>query len=448
MIKTPIIPTEIIVHLGAPIDEARNISVPFAEYIKNVASSEIYPNWPTDSIKANILAQISFALNRIYNEYYRSQGYSFDITSTPNYDQKFVEDTQFFERISLIVDDIFNNYLVRSDQIQPLFATYCDGKNTTCSGLSQWGSVELAKKGKTPIEILRQYYGDEIKTIFNAPVAANIMTYPGFPIELGMTGNVVEIIKTQLNRISNNYPAIPKIANLTPYFTVETEKAVKIFQGIFNLTQNGIVDKATWYKIKYIYNAVKRLFEIYSEGLSIEDVEVDYPDVLKKGVSGEYMSALNYYLGVLSYFDNDIPILSLNNVYDDNTVKIVKSFQKKYGLEETGEVDVITWKKIKDTYQNLIDNLPNEYLIYVDEFYPNYFLSKGMTGDDVRRLQKFLLVICFRLKNIPGVVVNGVFDNLTEQSVKAIQKQNNFLVNGIVGPQTWYKIVQLSKKET
>ena len=161
-VRTPIVPTEITVHIGSPEEAGKNVTVPFPEYIKNVASNEIYPSWPTDAIKANILAQISFALNRVYNEWYPSQGYNFDITSSSAYDQTFREDSQFFENISQIVDDIFNNYIVKGDQVQPLFAAYCDGINTVCDGLSQWGSVELARQGLSPTEILKEYYGDDI----------------------------------------------------------------------------------------------------------------------------------------------------------------------------------------------------------------------------------------------------------------------------------------------
>ena len=232
-IRSPIIPTDIVVHLGAPDEAAKNITVPFQEYIKNVASGEIYPNWPLDSLKSNILAQISFALNRIYNEWYRSKGYDFDITSSPIYDQSFGENRQFFERTSQVVDDLFNDYIVKNEQVQPLFAQYCDGRVTTCEGLSQWGTVSLANQGKSPIEILRYYYGDDIKLIYNAPVEANIMTYPGFPVELGTAGDFVRMIKIQLNRISENYPAIPKITDDNAYFNVETENSVRKFQEIF-----------------------------------------------------------------------------------------------------------------------------------------------------------------------------------------------------------------------
>lgn len=272
VIYSPVIPTNITVHLGEPNETAKNISVPFDEYIKNVASNEIYPTWPLDAIKANVLAQISFALNRIYNEWYPSQGYDFDITSSPKYDQTYKENGQFFETISLVVDDIFNNYIVRDNQVQPLYAQYCDGKNVTCTGLSQWGSVTLANQNKSPLEILKYYYGDDIKIVYNAPVEDISSSYPDYPLKLGYVGNQIELLKNQLNRISNNYPAIPTITIQNQYFTVELENAVKKFQEIFNLDVTGVVDKSTWYKIKYIYNAVKHISDLYSEGISTDEV--------------------------------------------------------------------------------------------------------------------------------------------------------------------------------
>ena len=294
--RTPIVPTEIVVHLGPPDSAAKNITVSFPEYIKNVASNEIYPSWPTDAIKANILAQISYALNRIYNEWYPSQGYNFDITSSPAYDQTFQEDSQFFETISQIVDDIFNNYIVKGEQIQPLFATYCDGINTTCSGLSQWGSVDLAKQGFSPIEILKRYYGDDIEIIYNAPVSPNVPSYPGFPFRLGSAGNFVRQLKVQLNRISNNYPAIPKIEEENIFFTTDMEESVRKFQEVFDLPITGEVDKATWYEVKYLYNAVKKIANLAGEGIAIEEVEFPYGDTLALGESGPYIRILNYLL--------------------------------------------------------------------------------------------------------------------------------------------------------
>lgn len=444
-IRVPIIPTEIVVHLGPPDQPARNITVPFVEYIKNVASGEIYPNWPLDSIKANVLAQISFALNRIYNEWYPSKGYDFDITSSPAYDQSFVENRQFFETISQVVDDFFNDYIVKGEQVQPLFAMYCDGRVTTCNGLSQWGTVTLANQGKSPIEILRNYYGD-INVIYNAPVEDNIRTYPGFPVQLGTSGDFVRMLNIQLNRIGQNYPAIPVILNDSPYFTVETERAVRKFQEVFNLPVNGIVDKATWYRIKYIYNAVKKISDLYSEGISIDEATLLFNRVLQQGDSGQYIRTLHYLINVVSYFDSSIPFFDLKtDVFGEDTKQVVMAFQSKYGLPATGIVNAPTWKALREAYQQTVRNVPSEYYTVLNEFYPGRFLSKGMTGDDIVNLQRFLYIICQKTKSIPGVVVNGIFDNLTEQSVKNIQRRYQLEENGVVGPAVWYRIVELSK---
>ena len=447
MINVPVIPDTITVHLGEPDESARNITVPFDEYIKNVASGEIYPNWPIDAIKANVLAQISFALNRVYNEWYPSKGYNFDITSSPKYDQSFVENRQFFERISQVVDEYFNDYLVRGDQVQPLFAMYCDGRVTTCSGLSQWGSVTLANQGRSPIQILRNYYGD-VNVIYNAPVEENIRSYPGFIVEVGTAGDFVRVLNLQLNRIGQNYPAIPVILNDSPYFTIETENAVKKFQEIFNLPVTGRVDKSTWYRIKYIYNAVKKISDLYSEGISLDEATLLFDKTLKLGDSGQYIRTLNYLINVVSYFDSSIPFLDLSgDVFTEDTESVVKAFQKKYKLEADGVVNRETWRVLRDVYSQTIRNVPSEYYTVLNEFYPGRFLSKGMTGDDIINLQKFLYVICRNSGSIPGVVVNGIFDDLTEQSIKAIQKNFGLEETGIVSPTVWYRIVEMSKNK-
>lgn len=446
-VRSPIIPTNIIVHLGAPDEAAKNISVPFDEYIKNVASGEIYPNWPLDSIKANVLAQISFALNRVYNEWYRSKGYDFDITSSSAYDQSFVENRQFFERVSQVVDDLFNDYIVKAEQIQPLFARYCDGREVKCEGLSQWGTVDLANQGLSPTQILKYYYGDDISIIFNAPVEANILSYPGFDVGLGTAGDFVRLIKVQLNRIGQNYPAIPIIKDDSVYFTVDTEEAVKKFQEIFDLKQTGIVDKSTWYKIKYLYNAVKNISDLYSEGISLKEAELIFTRKLQLGDTGEYLRALNYSLNTIAYFDPDLPYLNLKgNQFTENTKEAVIAFQDKYGLVADGVVDANTWKALRDAYNQTLRNIPKEYLVNLNEFFPGIYLSRGMTGDDIINLQEFLYIICDASHSIPGVVVNGEFDSLTEQSVRAIQRRASLRENGVVGPSTWFQIVELARQ--
>lgn len=447
-IRTPTIPKNIVVHLGKPEDKlASNISVPFPEYIKNVASGEIYPNWPIDAIIANVLAQISFALNRVYNEWYPSRGYNFDITSLPAYDQSFSEDRSFFEKISQIVDEIFNNYIVENTQVQPLFAEYCDGIKTKCKGLSQWGTVKLAKEGKNPLEILKYYYGDNINIIYNAPIEELMESYPGFPLKIGTTGDFVREIKIELNRIGQNYPAITPIIDDSTYFTIDTEAAVKSFQKIFSLPITGTVDKATWYKIKYIYNAVKQISDLYSEGISIPEAELVYKTALEYGDTGEDVRNLNYLLTIVSYFNPNIPYYDLiGSTFDTYTRKVVLEFQKNYNLEPTGVVDINTWKVLTEVYLQTLKDIPSKYLMYLNEFYPGEILIKGMTNNNVTNIQRFIYIICKKFRNIPGIVVNGTFDDLTEESVRAIQRQLGLEITGIIGPSTWYHIVELSKE--
>ena len=304
---TPVIPATITVHLGRPNAPAENVTVPFTEYIKNVASNEIYPTWPEAAIRANILAQISFALNRVYTEYYRSRGYDFDITSTTANDQAFVKDGEIFENISRIVDEIFNNYIVRTGSVEPLYAQFCDGYNTICNGLSQWGTVTLANRGMSPIEILRYYYGDNISLVFNAPISDNTQSYPGIALRRGSFGDDVVIIKRELNRIAQNYPAIPKIQFTNGVYDLETENAVKKFQEIFSLVPDGIVGKATWYKIKQVFAAVKQLSDLTSEGLTISEVSRRYTRELRTGSQGLDVEALQYYLAFIGYFYPYLP---------------------------------------------------------------------------------------------------------------------------------------------
>ena len=448
MIKSPIIPTYVIVHIEEVDDNGKNIRVPFIEYIKNVASGELYPTWPEEALKANILAIISFTLNRVYNEWYRSKGYNFDITSSITSDQTFREDRQFFERISIIVDEVFNDYIVRDGQVQPLFASYCDGRNTTCRGLSQWGSVSLANEGKDYLEILKYYYGDNISIVNDAEVSDNILSYPGYEVSLGDSGDYVKFIKIQLNRIGNNYPAIPTIVNGDTVFDIELYNTIKKFQQIFNLKVTGIIDKSTWYKIKYLYNAVKKISDLYSEGIKINEVTLTYPNTLKLGDTGKYIRELNYLLSTIAYFDEDIPFYELNNdKFTKETEDMVIAFQTKYNLNNNGIVDSVTWKVIKEVYDNIFKNIPSNYLEYQDEFYPGKILSRGMSGEDILNLQRFLYIICSKYHNIPGVIVNGEFDSLTEQSVKSIQNMNNLYPSGYVNATTWFNIVEMSKSK-
>ena len=445
-IRYPTIPNNITVHLGSPSESSKDITVPFTNYIANVASSELYPTWPKNALIANIYAIISFALNRIYNEWYRSKGYNFDITSSPGYDQTFKENRSIYENINDIVSEIFNNYLVKEGQVQPLYAVYCDGRKTTCNGLSQWGTVTLANQGKTPLQIIQNYYGNDTQIKYDANVSDMKEGYPGFEIGPGNAGNPVLAIQRDLKRIRKNYPAIPVINDTLGIYEEETENAVKKFQEIFSLPVTGIVNKSTWYKIKYIYNSVKKLSDLYSEGLSQEEATFLYEDELNYGDTGIEVEFIHYYLDAIAFLDNDIPRLPTNSIYNNNSISIVKAFQKKYNLPVTGVFTYTDWKVLKDAYNGILKSYPKEYQTYIDELYPDYFITKGMNNPDVKRLQMFLLSICKFDKSIPGVKVNGFFDDLTERSIKKIQSDYGFEINGIVGPLLWKKIVELSKR--
>ena len=445
-IRYPVVPNNITVHLGAPDESAKNVTIPFTDYISNVASSEIYPTWPKEAIIANIYTIISFAMNRIYNEWYRSKGYNFDITSLPTYDQTYIENRSTYENIDNIVDDIFNNYVVKKNQIQPYFTRYCDGRITTCDGLSQWGTVSLANQGKNFLEILKYYYGNDIEIKYNAMVGDNTGAFPGYNICLGSAGNPVLAIQRDLRRIRQNYPAIPNIYNTVGIYDQETVDAVKKFQEIFSLPITGIVDKATWYKIKYVYTSVKKLSDLYSEGITEEEATFLYTDRLDYGDTGIEVEYVHYYLDAIAFLDKDIPRLPTNSIYGNNTITMVKAFQEKYKLPVTGVFTYSDWIVLTDAYDSILKSFPKEYQEYVNELYPDYFLTRGMTGNDVKRFQKFLLAICKYDKSIPGVIVNGNFDELTEKSVLKLQEDYGFDINGIVGPLLWKKVVELAKR--
>ena len=444
--RYPIVPNNITVHLGAPDEAARNITVPFTSYISNVAASELYPTWPINALTANIYAIISFAMNRIYNEWYRSKGYNFDITSSSIYDQAYTLNGPTYENIDDIVDNIFNNYVVKGNQVQPYFTTYCDGRVKTCNGLSQWGSVSLANQGKNVLEILKNYYGNDISIKYDAPVGDTGEGYPGYEVGLGSFGNPVLLIQRDLRRIRQNYPAIPDIATTQGIYDQSTVDAVKKFQQIFSIPITGVVDKATWYKIKYVYNSVKKLGDLYSEGLTPDEVTFLYEDELNYGDTGLDVQYIHYYLDAIAFLDKDIPRLQTNAIYNNNTITMVKAFQEKYKLPVTGVFTYNDFKVLKEAYNNILKSFPSEYKDYVNELYPDYFLTRGTTGNDVRRFQKFLLAICRYDHSIPGVRVNGIFDELTENSVKKLQQDYGFEINGIVGPLLWRKVVELSKR--
>lgn len=258
-----VVPETIVVHDGSPSDStAKDYYVPYRDYIKNVASSEIYATWPDSTITANILAIMSFTLNRVYTEWYRNKGYDFTITSSTAYDHKWIANRNIFENISLIVDEIFNQFLSRPDVRQPILTQYCDGKKVTCPNwMSQWGSKTLGDKGYSPIEILRNYYGNDMYINTAEQISGIPSSWPGYNLEVGASGDKVRQMQEQLDRIAQVYTAIPRLAN-DGIFGPNTQRAVKEFQSIFGLPSTGIVDFRTWYKISQIYVGITRIAEL------------------------------------------------------------------------------------------------------------------------------------------------------------------------------------------
>ena len=353
----PYVPRNITVHMGVPDAAAENVTLSFPDYIKNVASSEIYPTWEPAAIRANIIAQISYALNRVYTEFYRSRGYPFDITSTTAYDQKFIRGRNIFDNISKMVDEIFDNYIRRVGQVEPLAAKYCNGTTSTCNGLSQWGSQDLAQQGYNSMQILYYFYGDDIELVVNTPIQDIQESYPGTPLRRGDSGPAVLQMQIALNRIAQNYPAIPKIEPARGLFGQNTENAVRKFQSVFGLTVDGVVGKATWYKIVFLYVGITKLSELVSEGQRLAYLNFSLPQTVREGDSGENVLVLQYMLAVLAQFDQGLIQVGVDGTFGRLTREAVETFQRQQGIPVTGVADERTWEQIYRAYAGVDDLL-------------------------------------------------------------------------------------------
>ena len=347
---TPYIPTYITVHLGTPDSQAENVTVSFRDYIKNVASSEVYPTWHVSALRANILAQISFALNRVYTEFYPSQGYDFNITSSTAYDQKFIKGRNIFDRVSQLVDALFTDYLRRPGFAEPLAASFCNGTTSTCDGLSQWGSEHLAQEGYDSVEILRRYYGENLEIVTGAPIQDIQYSYPGAPLRLGDVSPEVQVAQVMLNRIAVAYPAIPGALAVDGIFGPATEDAVREVQHVFNLAVDGVVGRSTWYMLVHLYTGILRLSELVSLGQTYFQLDFAYPDPIAYGQEGEAVSLLQYLLSVLSEFYLTIPFLTIDGIFGYETLAAVKALQQDAGLAQTGVVDEATWNVLVDRF--------------------------------------------------------------------------------------------------
>ena len=442
-INVPSIPEYITVHLGSPDSSAPNVTVPFVDYIANVASSEIYPTWPESAIRANMYAQISFALNRIYTEYYRARGYDFDITNSIAIDQSFVNGRDLFDNVQEIARELFTSYIRRQGFVEPLYAQYCDGIEIQCPGLSQWGSVDLANQGYTPYEILTYSYGNNIDIVTNAPVEGQTASLPPYPLQLGSTGDDVRTLQIRLNRISDNFSAIPKINPPFGVFSYDTDEAVKEFQRAFSLTPDGIVGPSTWYTVQQIYNSVKRLNDLNSEGISLEDVTQQFPGVLQEGDNNIGVSSLQYYLSYLSEFYASIPRVSVDGIFGSGTAEAVRAAQREFGLTPDGVVGNDTWRAIYNAYIGIVSTIPIKYTEGNVIPFPGVFLRIGVEDDSVRLLQEYLNYISNYITEIPSVNPTGYFGTRTQEAVVAFQNYYGIPATGVVGPVAWGGITSL-----
>ena len=366
----PFVPQNITVHLAGPDTPAANVTVPFSDYIKNVASSEIYPTWDESALRANILAIVSFALNRVYTEFYRSRGYDFDITNSTAIDQAFVNGRSYFENISRIVDELFNDYLRRPGFVEPLAAKFCNGTTVTCEGLSQWGSQNLAQQGYNSLQILRNYYGN-IEIVNDAPIMGITTSYPGTPLRRGSSGPYVVVIQVALNRISQNYPAIPKLASVDGIFGSRTEASVREFQRIFGLQPDGIVGKATWYALVRVYTAVTRLSELRSQGQQFYSINWEYPNGIRQGDRGDNVRFLQYMLAVLAEYIAEIPSVTIDGIFGSATANAVRATQRFFDLPITGVVDKVTWDELYDQYSGIENTTFRSAETFPPQFIPN-----------------------------------------------------------------------------
>lgn len=435
-----IVPEFITVHLGRPTQSAQNVTVSFIDYIKNVASSEIYPTWPEASLRANILAQISLALNRIYTEWYPSRGYRFDITNSTAFDQYFVYGRNVFESVSSITEEIFNTYIRKPGRKEPFYAEYCNGTTVTCPGMSQWGTVELAQNGYTPKQILQFYYGT-VELITTDNIQSVQDSYPGSPLRPGSTGPDVQTIQVQLDRIAINYPNIPAVFP-DGIYGPDTQAAVRAFQSVARLTADGIVGEATWHSISYYYVAVKRLSELTSEGDLPSYTDFSFPGVLRSGSRGVEVQTLQFFLNFIALYNPSVPTVTVDGRFGASTQNAVRAFQSYYGLSPDGVVGERTWAELVNNYrgtQNVdvpkgsVDTRP----------YPGTILRYGSRGSNVTYVQNLIHYLHSTFVLLPDPVVDGIYGNTTQSGVVAFQRLFGLSPDGLVGALTWDRLNEI-----
>lgn len=443
ILSTPVIPNKITVHLGKPAASAQNVTVSFRDYIKNVASSEVYPTWPEQALRANIHAQISLALNRVFTEWYKSKGYNFQITNSTSYDQYYVHGRDIFEPMDRITDDIFNTYVRRPGTIDPYYTEYCDGKTVTCKGMKQWGTVTLAESGKSALEILKYYYGNNLEIVRTNNIADIPESYPGTPLRIGSTGEAVRTIQRQLNRIAKDYPSFGTL-EVDGVYGQSTADVVKKFQKQFGLTQDGVVGHSTWYQISYIYVAVKKLAQLTSEGEQPTGglVSGTFPGTLRLGSSGDTVEQVQFWLNTVADYVPSIPKVNVDGIFGPATQTAVRAFQTHYSLTVDGIVGRVTWDTLYNEYQSIQADIAPPGVTQPGQ-YPGTPLRVGSRGNEVKQMQFYLRIIARSNRNIPSINADGIFGSATEAAVRAFQNGYGLNVDGVVGPLTWNKIYEV-----
>lgn len=437
-------PLYITVHLGAPDEEAINVTVPFLDYIKNVASSELYPTWPEEALRANIYAITSIAMNRIFTEWYRGRGYNFDITNSTQYDQAYVHDRGIFDNIAQIANEIFDEYIVREGRIEPLFAAFCDGRVSQCNGMYQWGSVDLANQGYSALEILKYYYGNDISIVEAAAPGEIPGTYPGQPLEVGDSGINVFRMQHSLRRISNNYPLIPRV-EITGYFDEATKNAVIVFQEVFGLPVTGVVDSDTWYRIRYIYIAVTSLSQLLSEGLSLEELQELYANIVLEGGDRPIVSYIEFFLNVVSQKYAGIEPIEVNGFFGPDTTAAVREFQRLMGLNPTGVVNQETLNLLYWDVYSILTSTPVEEIRLPLLPFTRAELTEGMGLEYpiILILQIMLNTLSAIHPEIIPVEVGSAYGPDTTAAVKAFQSLYGLAPTGVVDKETWNKISEV-----
>ena len=453
------IPDFITVHLGQMNSPARDIRVPFKDYIKNIASNEIYDTWHEEAIKANIYAIVSFTLNRLYTEFYRSRGYPFDITATTHMDHQFSEGTVFGANISRIVDHYFNDYIRMIGHKEPFHAMYCDGVKVQCPGqMTQWGSQDLAGQGMSAQEIIRFFYNRYDLEFVETNLVSNQMdSWPGYTIQQGYSGNIVYRMQDMINRIASSI-GTPLITQVDGIYGPQTTAAVTAIQRYSKLTPDGKVGKATWHEIQRLYAAVRKLSQMDSEGDYVTIGRTPPVTSLSTSQRGELVARLQFLLNFISLYDPYVKRVLTTGIIDTQTRASVSDFQRSEGIPVDGSVGPTTWRALYTIYWGIKDhnimtppgtggggsggggstgdgnfNIPS---------YPGYVLRRGSSGTSVRTLQQTLNEISKVISQIPTVgAVDGIFGAATEAAVRKFQQLWGLTVDGLVGPATWRAIM-------